>query len=573
MADQNNISEQRPEAWLFNEALRAKREMLLAVSFAFAGGLLLVGQARLLATACQRMVVDQLTVNAILPLAAAVAVVAIVRGILSFCSERYAIKAAALVKHQVRCQLHSHLLDLVPTGLVNAETGTLVEALTSGIEGLEPYIARFLPQVVLAAVLPVTILCIALPVEWRSGLLLLFSAPFIPLFMVLIGRGSEKLNRSQWDKLSRMAGHLLDLIQGLPDLKIFGAAKREAAVVARVSEEYRHSTMAVLRIAFLSAFTLEFFTTVGTAVVAVVIGFQLLGRQLALVDGLFILLLAPEFYLPFRTLGLSYHARMQGIATAEKLAPLLAMQVPTGNNGEQTPPIINVEIVFEDVSYRYGGERGGLSGISLKFSAGNLTALAGESGSGKSTVARLVAGLVQPESGRILINGIDLDRIDPDHWRAQLVWVAQTPFFFKGSIRDNLLLGLEETPEEEINSALEDAAADLFIKQLPKGIDTQLGDRGAGLSGGELRRLALARAFLRKGAVVILDEPSSGLDAENERLVGEAIKRLAVNRTVLLISHREETLRLAQMLAVLAEGRLERLVTPDEYLAPLAGLS
>ena len=219
--------------------------------------------------------------------------------------------------------------------------------------------------------------------------------------MVLIGKGAQSLNRQQWSRLAVLSGHLLDLIRGLPDLKICSAAKREAAAVARVSEEYRHSTMAVLRVAFLSAFTLEFFSTVGTAVVAVIIGFRLLSGSLALVDGLFVLLVAPEFYLPFRTLGLSYHARMQGVAAAEKLAPLLAADcLPTQRPLPAAVPAGALTIAFEGVTFRHGSDRGGVTAVDLLLPAGSVTALVGESGAGKSTLAGLLLALAPPEEGR-----------------------------------------------------------------------------------------------------------------------------------------------------------------------------
>jgi ATP-binding cassette subfamily C protein CydD len=384
--------------------------------------------------------------------------------------------------------------------------------------------------------------------------------------MMLIGRGSEQLHRRQWDRLSRMAGHLIDLVQGLPDLIIFGAAKKEAKVVARVSEEYRSATMTVLRVAFLSAFTLEFFSTVGTALVAVIVGFRLLSGNLSLGEGLFVLLMAPEFYLPLRNLGLSYHSRMQGVAAAERIAPLLARPLPEGFSGFMLPPEGPPTVIFEGVSFRYGGNRGGISGVDLELPSGSITALAGESGAGKSTLARLLIGLARPESGRILINGRDLTTLAPDLWRSRLAWVPQTPYFIAATVRENLLLGQPDADEHAINCALEAAAAAHFINRLPQGLDTMLGDRGAGLSGGELKRLALARAYLCRAALVVLDEPTAGLDPENERMVCEALEKLARGRTVLVISHREQTLSCAGRVAEMINGRIDRIVSSKNFL-------
>lgn len=579
-----------PEAWLRQQARSVKGSMLAAILAAFGGGLLIILQARLLALVCQRAVIEGIGLTSLLPLLAWVGAVALLRGLAAYLSEHAAIKAAAQVRQQVRTALYQRLLLLRPTGMAG-EVGPLTEVVTAGVEGLEAYIARFLPQMVLAGLLPLAVLLVVLPSEWRSSLVLIFSAPFIPLLMVLIGKGTETLNRRQFSRLSRMAGHLLDLVQGLPDLKIFGAAKREAELVAQVSDQYRTGTMAVLRVAFLSAFTLEFFSTVGTAVVAVIIGFRLLAGNLSLLDGLFVLLLAPEYYLPLRNLGLAYHSRMNGMAAAERIIPLLQQPLPTKEflpqraqrNAETSTVVTNmptepssadlrvlcgesIEIVCDSVSFRYGGQRGGVQDISLTIPAGSMVALVGASGSGKSTLARLLLGLAQPESGQITVNSIDLAQLDQAVWRSRLAWVPQQPFFFSATIRENLLLGRPDADQQAIQQALTAAALTDVIKALPEGLETRLGDRGAGLSGGELRRLALARVFLRDAGLVVLDEPTAGLDADNEQLVLNAVERLAVGRTVLIISHREATISRCQQVVVLAAGRLEQVTTSREYL-------
>ncbi|MGB9082163.1 MAG: thiol reductant ABC exporter subunit CydD [Desulfuromonadaceae bacterium] len=566
-AENSALRDNSAELWLLAEARKISGLLYYVIFLAAAIGLLVVFQARLLASACQRVVMQGEGVTAILPIAGALALIAAGRGICTYILEKKSASAAARVKEAVRSKLYRRILSLGPAGLAGNETGPLIETITKGVDELEPYFTRFLPQLILAAVLPLMFLIIIVPSEWRSGLVLLFSAPFIPLFMILIGQGSEKLHRRQWGRLSRMAGHLLDLVQGLPDLIIFGAAKKEAATVARVSEEYRFATMAVLRVAFLSAFALEFFATVGTAVVAVIIGFRLLSGALSLQEGLFVLLMAPEFYLPLRNLGLSYHARMQGGAAAERIAPLLAKPSPEGFSGSVPAPEGPPAVLFEGVSFRYGSNRGGVSAVDLELPPGSITALAGESGAGKTTLARLLAGLARPESGRILINGHDLTTLAPDSWRSRIAWVPQTPYFSSGTVRENLLLGRPDADQGAINAALEAASARQFINRLPHGLDTILGDRGAGLSGGELKRLALARAYLCQATVVILDEPTAGLDPENEKLVGEALTRVAHGRTVLVISHREQTLACADRVAEMIDGHVERIASPADFLA------
>lgn len=556
------------ERWLFAESRKVRALLFFIIALAAFIGLLVVFQARLLATACQRLVINGEEISSVLPLAVALIFLAAGRSLCTYIMENRSSAAAARIKQAVRSKLYRKIQLLGAVGLSGNETGSMIETATKGVDELEHYFTRFLPQLVLAAILPLMFLIIIVPSEWRSGLVLLFSAPCIPLFMILIGKGSEKLHRRQWGRLSKMAGHLLDLVQGLPDLIISGAVKREAEVVARVSEEYRSATMTVLRLAFLSAFTLEFFATVGTALVAVIIGFRLLLGHLSLGEGLFVLLMAPEFYLPLRNLGLSYHARMQGIAAAERIAPLLTMPLPEGFGGTLTPPVDAPSVLFEGISFCYGGSRGGVRGVDLELPSGSITALVGESGAGKTTLARLLVGLARPESGRILINGQDLTLFSPDLWRSRLAWVPQAPYFTSGTVRENLTLGRPDADENEINRALEAAAADQFVSHLPHGLDTLLGDRGAGLSGGELKRLALARAYLCPATVVVLDEPTAGLDPENEQLVCDAVEKLACGRTVLVISHREQTLSRAERVAEMIDGRIDRVVSPDDFLTP-----
>ncbi|HWI41447.1 MAG TPA: thiol reductant ABC exporter subunit CydD [Verrucomicrobiae bacterium] len=537
------------EKWLREHAVIEKNLLLVTVGLSLCAGLLLVLQARLLAGLCHAAVISHSPLSPLIPSIAGVAAAGALRALLLYLSERCGLKAAARIKHRVRTRLYRRMLE---PAAAPGDTAVLAETVTAGVDGIEPYVARYLPQVATAALVPAAVLCFVFPFEWRSGLLMLLSAPFIPLFMVLIGKGAEELNRRQWGGLTAMAAHLLDLVQGLADLKIFGAVDDRLEGVRRVSQEYRRGTMSVLRIAFLSALVLEFFSTVSTAVIAVLVGFRLLSGKLPLADGLFVLLLAPEFYLPLRSLGLHYHARMQGTAAAAAILPLLRLPLHQEQGGGEIPggPLT---IRFHRVSYSYGPGRG-LPEVDLEIPHGRITALAGASGAGKSTVVRLLLGFLPPTSGVITVNGRDLAGLNLREWRRRLAWVPQQPFFFAASIRENLLLAHPEAKETELAEALEAAGAATFVSRLPRGLDTVLGEQGAGLSGGELRRLALARACLRKAPLLVLDEPTAGLDPESERLVGEALTRLTSRCAILLVSHREDTLALAGRVYLLDGG-------------------
>ncbi|HXC92801.1 MAG TPA: ABC transporter transmembrane domain-containing protein, partial [Geobacteraceae bacterium] len=420
MASSRSNTDSTGEKWLFSEALALRRTLLVCVASAIAGGALTIIQARVLAVACHMTVINNSDIRRIIPLAGWVVCIACLRSVLSFLSEKYAAAASSAVKATVRSRLYRRIISSPPQAR-SMDTGSLVEAVSQGIDSLDPYISRFLPNLALAAVMPLLCLFFVIPVEWRAGLVLLFSAPFIPLFMILIGKGAEELNRRLWGRLGIMSGHLLDLIRGLPDLKICSAVQREADAVSRVSEEYRLATMSVLRVAFLSAFTLEFFSTVGTAVVAVIVGFRLLGGELELVDGLFVLIAAPEFYQPLRTLGLSYHSRLQGVAAAEKIVTLLASDSPEKHvAGTLSVPSGRLSIAYEKVTFRYSSGRGGVAGADLVLPSGTITALVGESGSGKSTLAWLLLGLASPQEGKVTVNGTDLCLINPLDWRSRV---------------------------------------------------------------------------------------------------------------------------------------------------------
>ncbi len=555
------------QSWLNRASARNAFPLRAAVALGTCGGLLLIVQAWLLAGIVSATVFGQRDVAALMPELWLLLAVFALRAGIAWASERMAFRAAAGIKLAVRKELLDHVFALGPLRMVTESAGELATTITDGVEALEAYYARFLPQMSLAALVPASILAIVFPLDWVSGLILLFTAPMIPLAMYFIGRSAETLNQRQWRRLARLSAHFLDVIQGLSTLKLFNASRREAAVVARLSDEYRKSTMAVLRIAFLSSLVLEFFATVSIALVAILIGFRLMWGELGFRSGFLVLLLAPEFYLPLRSLGTHYHARMEAIGSAERIVQLL--ETPAAQRPEATvapPATRRIEIRLQDVHCAYASGQPVLDGISMDIAPGERVALVGPSGAGKTTVLNLLLGFVSATSGKVLINSVPLATLDAQRWLEQVAWVPQNPRIFHGSVHHNISLGRPGSSREAVQSAARLALAEEFIEALPNGYDTIVGEGGRGLSGGETQRLALARAFLKDAPVVLLDEPSASLDLENERGLMAGIDHLAADRTTLIIAHRLNTVTRADRIFVLDRGRITESGTHRELL-------
>jgi len=545
------------EKWLRGQSRRARRPLSMAVALGVLGAWLLIPQAWLLAHAVSAVVLQQASLAAVLPWLLPLPIVFALRFAATRASEQVAMRAATLVKEDVRSRLVRQVQALGPAYTQSRHSGELAIVAVEAIEALEPYYARYLPQLALVALVPPSILVFIFPQDWISGLVLLLTAPLVPLFLVLIGGRAEQLNQRQWRKLARMSAHFLDALQGLTTLKLFNASQREAELVARISEDYRKSTMSVLRVAFLSALALEFFATVSIAAVAVLIGFRLLYAQIGLETAFFVLLLAPEFYLPLRTLGARYHARMEAIGAAERVVEVLDAALPDIAFGRTRPPLGRaLEIRFEDVEYAYEPGRPALRGASFVLPEQRTTALVGPSGAGKSTALQLLLGFMRAQSGRVLVGGHDLTQLDPEHWLRHVAWLPQRPHLFQGSILDNIRMGDATISTEMVRTAARLAHADEFIERLPGGYDTEVGERGQNLSGGQVQRLALARAFFTDRPVLLMDEATTSLDPETEMLITQAIASLAHARTVLIIAHRVRTVRSVDRILVMDEGRI-----------------
>lgn len=555
-------------AWLRGGARSVRAPVSRAIGFGLASGVLLIVQAALLAHVANAVMFAGMPRALLHAAFAGLLAVIGLRAALAYAIERAAFAAASTVKLTIRDRLMGRLQDLGLLWQRGAETGDTVHTITDGVEALEAYYARYLPQTALAVLIPLAIVAVILPIDWVSGLILLVTAPLIPVFMVFIGKGAEKLNQQQWRRMGRLSGHFLDALQGLTTLRIFNLGRREARLIERLSEDYRVSTMAVLRIAFLSSLVLEFLATVSIAMVAVLIGFRLLWGQIDFEAGFLVLLLAPEFYLPLRNMGGVYHARMEAIGAAEHIVELLDAPVIPWSGVRRDildgPAVPRIEV--QNLSYAYPGADPALSGIDLAIAPGETLALVGPSGAGKSTLALMMLGLLRPDCGAVRVNGAALEDVDIGAWRASVAWVPQQPRLFYGSVRDNLCLGRPDADDACLWQALGRARARAFVEALPQGLDTPVGERGLRLSGGEAQRVAIARALVRNAPFVVVDEISAHLDAENERHLVAALRELGVGRSLLVIAHRLATVRHAGRIVVLEAGRIREQGRHDDLM-------
>ncbi|GHD78953.1 ABC transporter [Streptomyces mirabilis] len=468
--------------------------------------------------------------------------VAIGRAVVSWLTELAAHRASAAVKSELRGRLLERAAALGPGWLSGQRTGSLVALATRGVDALDDYFSRYLPQLGLAVVVPVAVLARIVTEDWVSAAIIVVTLPLIPVFMVLIGWATRSQMDRQWRLLSRLSGHFLDVVAGLPTLKVFGRAKAQAESIRRITGEYRQATMRTLRIAFLSSFALELLATISVALVAVTIGMRLVHGDMDLYVGLVILVLAPEAYLPLRQVGAQYHAAAEGLAAAEEIFSVLETPVPA--TGSLVAP--EGEIGFEGVTVRYSGRSGdAVSDVSFVVGPGETVALVGPSGVGKSTLLNVLLGFVEPVAGRVRIGGVDLAEADVEEWRSRVAWVPQRPHLYAGSIAENVRLARLDADDAAVRRALADAGALEFVDALPDGVGTVLGEDGSGLSAGQRQRLALARAFLADRPVLLLDEPTASLDGATEAEVVAAVRRLAVGRTVLLVVHRPALLEVA----------------------------
>ena len=569
---------------LLRHARAARGYLITAVGLGLVATVLILAQAGLLARA---LATAARTSPGAAPLwgtlLALVGVVA-ARAAVSYGGEVAALRAAATVKSQLRRSLAARALRLGPAWLGGQQTGEITALATRGLDGLDPYFARYVPQLILAVAVPIAVLARVAAADWISALIIAMTLPLIPLFAVLVGWHTKARTQRQWRLLATLAGHFLDVVEGLPTLKIFGRAKAQEEVIGKVTGEYRATTMSALRVAFLSAFVLELAASVATALVAVEVGLRLLYGHMGYQTALLVLLLTPEAFLPLRSVSAQFHASMEGSAAAGRVLEILDTEPGTAPSGGPRDPVPAggppaaparpaapadlraEEVTLSGVTVTYPGRRRPvLDEVSLTIRPGERILLTGPSGAGKSTLLALLLGIVRPDAGTIQAGGAGLTPADDDRWRGQIAWVPQHPHLFAGRVADNIALGQPDASPEAIRQAARLAGAAEFIEALPGGYDAVLGERALRLSAGQRQKIALARAFLRDAPLLLLDEPAAHLDPASTRRVAEALETVLAGRTVVLVSHGPGLAAVASRVIRLDAGTLASRARPASW--------
>jgi ATP-binding cassette, subfamily C, bacterial CydD len=484
--------------------------------------------------------------------------------------ETVALRAAAAVKSQLRRKLTGHALRLGPAWLGGQRAGEIATVATRGLDALDPYFARYLPQLVLAVTVPLAVLARVAAADWISAVVIAVTLPLIPVFAMLVGLHTRARTQRQWRLLATLGGHFLDVVEGLPTLKLFGRARAQTRVIREVSEAHRSATMATLRVAFLSALVLELAAALATAIVAVEVGLRLLYGHIGYETALLVLLLTPEAYLPLRAVGAQFHASMEGATAAARACDILDIPLPAGGptvrsqlrSGARVQASLRTStIMLNGIRLTYPGrDVPALSGVSLAIRPGERIMVTGPSGSGKSTLLAMLLRFVDPDAGTIEAGGTPLAHLDLAAWRAQIAWVPQNPYLFTGTVAENIALGRTDASRADILRAARLAGATELIAALPDGLDSELGERAARLSAGQRQRVALARAFLRDAPLLLLDEPAAHLDPVSAGQILRTIETLMAGRTVVLVTHGPRWAGGADQTITLDHGRLAEAV-------------
>ncbi|KRV92926.1 heme ABC transporter permease/ATP-binding protein CydD [Aeromonas veronii] len=555
-------TQKRLYGWLRKQSSHGRRWITISIAFGLGQGILMVAQAWLLATLLHGFIIEGSTPEQSITFFITLLLVTLGKAALAYGREVASFKAGSAVRQTIRQLVLTRLSRLGPAYIQRRPAGSWASLLLEQIENMQDFFSRYLPQMAIAVFIPVVILVAVFPVNWAAGLILLGTAPLIPIFMILVGVGAADANRRNFQALARLSGHFLDRLKGLRTLQLFMRTQAEGDAIRDASEDFRERTMEVLRLAFLSTAVLEFFAAISVALVAVYFGFSYIdhlnfgsyGVKVTLFTGLFVLFLAPEFYAPLRELGAHYHAKAQAIGAAEQLLEFLEAEVSEPAAG--TAPFhadspVKVEAKGLEVLSAEGKVLVGP--IDFTLEAGSRTALIGVSGAGKSSLVNALLGFA-PYRGELKVNGLELATLDMSQWRLQLGWLSQNPQLFHASLRDNLLLAKPTASDAELEDALKRAQAWEFAME--KGLDYPVGDQAGGLSVGQAQRLALARTLLKSTQLMVLDEPTASLDRHSERAIMTTLEQAMAGQTLLMITHRLDQLTKMDKIMVLAHGQL-----------------
>ncbi len=549
----------------------SRRLVGLASASGAVAGLLFIVLAVTLSEVVNRVFLGGRSLGDVLPLLGLMLLLIFGRSGFLWLEEILAQRAASLLKSDLRLRLIDHIVHLGPAYTAAERSGELTNAAVSGVETLDAYVAQYLPARYLAIIVPALVFVAILLLDPWSTLILLFAGPMLLLLLALIGGRTRAIAERRFAEMSWMSAFFLDMLQGLPTLKLYNRSREQSANILAISQRFGSTTMDVLRTAFQTSLVMEWAATAATAMVALETSLRLMNGSLPFNRALAILLLTPEFFLPLRHMALKFHAGAEGKAAAGRIFGVLdtrSQRDEVRSPGGRATGGQNRDIELRDVHLAYDqGKRPALTGLSLTVPAGKTVALVGPTGAGKSTVADLLLRFLQPDEGQIIVGGKPLSAIDPDAWRSRIAWVPQNPHLFYGSVADNLRLARPGVSTSEIISAAQAAHADRFIRALPQGYDTAIGEGGSRLSGGQRQRLAIARAYLKDAPYLILDEATANLDAASEQLVRDALAQLALGRTVLIIAHRLQLARDADLIAVIVDGRVVEQGRHQELLA------
>jgi thiol reductant ABC exporter CydD subunit len=539
---------------LLRRARSSSGFLVLCVVIGLAIATCVLGQSVALAAAISRVFLGGAGLPDIGMLLVVLATLTALRAALSYLQETAAARASATVKSQLRNGLMRRAIDGGPSWISEHRTGEITQLASRGVEALDPYFARYLPQVVLTVIVVPLFVAVIWVTDWISGVVLLLTLPIVLLFMVLAGLSAQRRTNDQWRALERMSNHFLDVAEGLTTRRVFGRARAQRRAVAAVTQEYRRTTMGVLRVSFLSSFVLDLFASLSVAIVAVQVGLRLIGGSIELEVALIVLLLAPEAFQPLRTLGASYHAAAEGRSVTSKILDILDSPAPPPGTKTVHAPVELVDVQAVGVQHA-DTTISTLAPISFRLGKNEVAALVGPSGCGKSTLLSVMLGFLEPSAGSVRINGVTVAEADPQSWLGHIAWMPQRPTLVAGTVAGNVRLGAADATDDDVAAAMAKAACE--------NIDPcrRIAQNGADLSAGERQRIALARCFLRaeRGtSLVLLDEPTAHLDAPTEQRVLAAIRQVSVGRFVLMVAHRPSAIRFADRIidvqAAIAEG-------------------